>query len=80
MTGSLDRNRKHFCHNLLGEAKNDNILKGCCRNLPWLAKQLNNFDHLLEDNVEEEQLQKYVRAYMITIIKVQYFVDKCNSS
>ncbi|XP_038896340.1 protein MAIN-LIKE 2-like [Benincasa hispida] len=78
LIGSPDYDWEQLCAFLLGVTTNDVVLKGGRLSLPWLADQFDNFAHLL-DNADEEELQRYARAYILTLIGGLVFPNKSNS-
>ncbi|XP_038896713.1 protein MAIN-LIKE 2-like [Benincasa hispida] len=75
---SLNYDWEQLCALLLGVTTNDAVLKGGRLSLPWLADHFKNFAHL-PDHADEEDLQRYTRAYIFTLIGGLVFSDKSNS-
>lgn len=78
LTGSIQHNWKDICTVLLGVTPEHVVLKGGRLSLPWLANQFNNFAHLPE-NANEQDVQRYARAYILTLIGGMVCPDKSNS-
>lgn len=67
-----------MCQDLMGVMSGNRMLDEAHLSLSWLTAQFDNFANFPED-ADEEDLRRYARAYILSLIGDMLFSDKFSS-